>query len=141
VLDKSEIGQYSYTKLLREMEATMFDLDGAVSVMVDGDNELAMLPEEWLEKSIEDKEMSSLSDNLYVMPELTEQLEGKLNKPGIQMEDNKGPEPKASKHKWGPVLVEKRFSKGQYDGRTVIEKPQERKKKANLDGMGGNSKS
>jgi hypothetical protein len=39
--------------------------------------------------------------------------------------------------KWGPVLIEKRPSRAPRDGRTIIEKAQDRKKKANLEDLQG----
>jgi hypothetical protein len=45
------------------------------------------------------------------------------------------------KKKWGPILVERRTCRNPQDGRTVMEKAQERKKKVNLDGVAGNAKS
>jgi hypothetical protein len=41
--------------------------------------------------------------------------------------------PKAVKTKWGPTLVDKRPSRNKPDGRTVLEKAQERKKITNLE--------
>jgi hypothetical protein len=38
--------------------------------------------------------------------------------------------------KWGLVLIEKRPTRNQFDGRTMMEKAQERKRMANLDGGG-----
>jgi hypothetical protein len=40
---------------------------------------------------------------------------------------------KGEKEKWGPILVEPRPSRGVRDGRIVLEKAQDRKKKANLE--------
>jgi hypothetical protein len=48
---------------------------------------------------------------------------------------------KVVKGKWGLVLEEKRPSRFQQDSRAVLEKAQERKKKVNLEGMKGNTKS
>jgi hypothetical protein len=48
---------------------------------------------------------------------------------------------KESKKKRGPILVEKRPSRGQPDGRTMLEKAQDRKKRTNLEGPKGNSRS
>jgi hypothetical protein len=47
---------------------------------------------------------------------------------------------KGGNKKWGPVLVEPRPSRQAKDGRTVLEKAQDRKKLTNLDGRHGNSK-
>jgi hypothetical protein len=96
---------------------------------------------EWLEKTLEDSEMRDLPDNLYVLLELAEQLNGGTIRSDNQWEeDKKKPKARADKQKWGPILVEKRPCRGRQDGKTVVEKAQDRKRMANLDGVGGNSK-
>jgi hypothetical protein len=55
--------------------------------------------------------------------------------------ENSKHETLVNKKKCGPILVEKRPSRYQLDGKTIMEKAQERKKKTNLDGCKGNSKS
>jgi hypothetical protein len=51
MLGRSEIGQYSCTRLLREMEAAMSESEGEDTVMVEGDEELVRIPEEWIKGS------------------------------------------------------------------------------------------
>jgi hypothetical protein len=48
--------------------------------------------------------------------------------------------PKGGKQKWGPILVEQKPSRHQRDGRTVLERDRERKKRNNLEGGQGNAK-
>jgi hypothetical protein len=56
----------------------------------------------------------------------------------IQDNDEKGR--KVTKKKWGPVMIEPRPSRQHRNGRTILEKAQDRKKRANLDSCHGNSK-
>jgi hypothetical protein len=51
-LKGSELGQYSYTQLFREMEATLTDSDEENFGMTD-DDELVKLPDSFLEKAME----------------------------------------------------------------------------------------
>jgi hypothetical protein len=140
-LGRSEIGHYSCTKLLREMEVAMSDSGDEDSVMAREEDELTLLSRGWLEKTLEDSEMRDLPDNLYVMLELAEQLDGGTIMSDNQLEEDKKPKAREDKQKWGPILVEKRPCSGRQDGKTVMEKAQDRKRMANLDGVGGNSKS
>jgi hypothetical protein len=45
-----------------------------------------------------------------------------------------------TKKKWGPVLIEPRPCRKHRDGRTILVKAQDRKKRANLGSCHGNSK-
>jgi hypothetical protein len=55
---------------------------------------------------------------------------------GIDDEKQKG----RTKTKWGPVLVEPRHSRFSREGRTIMEKAQDRKKKVNLKSTKGTNK-
>jgi hypothetical protein len=81
----------------------------------------------------------SLPENLYEIPEMAEQkmkasrgvVEGKMIRERVGW----------TKNKWGLVLIEPRPSMFPRDGRTVLEKAQDRKKKINLEGHQGMEKS
>jgi hypothetical protein len=81
----------------------------------------------------------SLPKNLYEIPETAEQkmkasrgvVEGKMIRERVGW----------TKNKWGLVLIEPRPSMFPRDGRTVLEKAQDRKKKINLEGHQGMEKS
>jgi hypothetical protein len=99
---------------------------------------LVRLLAEWIKEESESMNVQGLPDDLYSLPELKFDL-ATVNK-GVDGVSLKGNTKKEGKTKWGSVLVEKRSSRNPRDGRTIMEKAQERKKLANLEGPKGNSK-
>jgi hypothetical protein len=80
LLHETEVGQYSCTKLLREMEAAESESEGGDIVMNNADEEeLVHLPEAWLENLADKKSGGGLPNNLRTLPELQEEgkFEGK----------------------------------------------------------------
>jgi hypothetical protein len=134
---ESEIGQYSCSNLLRKMEVVLSESDKEDVVMTARDEEVMFLPECVLEKFVEVRRDAGLPDNLYDLPDGPEQS-------GIMEVEQVGQvldktEKGGNKKKWGSVLVP-RPRRQDNDGRTILEKAQDRKKLTNLDGCHGNSK-
>jgi hypothetical protein len=127
------LGDYSCTKLLRELESIASDTEEE-GVGVDDDDEVMRIPEERVQGALPKERKGGLPDNLYVLPELDEEKDGSVD---TQMQEA---EVTKLEKKWGPVLVEKRFGRQQKDGRTMMEKSQERKRRVYLDGGKGNPK-
>jgi hypothetical protein len=69
-LQNIEVGQYSCTKLLREMEAALTESNEEDLKMAEGDDELIRLPESWLGKILQAEGTSVLQDNLYELPDV-----------------------------------------------------------------------
>jgi hypothetical protein len=137
-LETSKFGQYSCTQLLREMEASLSNAEDESMGVAGMEDELVMLSEALLEKAREYQSGATLPENLYVLHESTEvQMQDQVHVSSLEKLDQGC---NMNNKKWGSILVEKRTSKHQLDGKTVMEKAQERKKKADLDGYKGNSK-
>jgi hypothetical protein len=131
LLEASELGHYSCTKLLREMEAIESDGDDDMS---QDEHELCVLPTEWCHERIDDLGIDGLPENPFSDQEV-EMQDHEMVKTDCNNMSDKG-HPKAAKTKWGPTLVDKRPRKKKPDGRTVLEKAQERKKTTNLEVKG-----
>jgi hypothetical protein len=123
----SELGQYSCVKLLREMEAIESDADDEIQYMSLEDTEMVDLPKDLCSDLLENGENKNLPADLYVIPDRMD----------LDHEKQEG----ISKNKWGIVLVEPRPSRVPRDGRTIMEKAQDRKKKTNLENTKGIDKS
>jgi hypothetical protein len=122
------------------MEATLSDSDSEEDLeMAVADDELVRLPGSLLEKAMEFQNDPELPENLYDIPEPAEKPG--QEQPGEAEKLKVDQEAKGKGERWGPTLVEKRTSRHQLDGKTVMEKAQERKKKVNLEGSKGNTKS
>jgi hypothetical protein len=138
MMEPAKIGQYSCTKLLKDLEAPGVE-SGEDEVMDElGDDELVHLSENLCQRLIDARDNKDLSEDLYVIPEVIldseVEAEKKLEVGKMKMGAKK------KKEKWGPTLVEKRSSKGQHDGKTILDKAQERQKRTNLEGGAGISK-
>jgi hypothetical protein len=126
--------QYSCMKLLRDMEALDSDDDNA-EIFITQDEELVMLLEKLCSQIANSDWRRALLDDLYEIPDMMDSAQdGKPSKEGSdqglrKVQHNK----KQEKKKWSPVLVEKRPSRVQKDGRTILEKAQDRKKQINLE--------
>jgi hypothetical protein len=129
MLQETEVGQYSCAKLLREMEATESEFEeGDVMMGITVEEELVQLPEAWSVNRAEMESCDGLPDNLYVLPDVRSgKFDGREDMVGEGAQNRKD-----LKKQWGPVLVEKRSSRRPLDGRTTLEKAQERKKLHNL---------
>jgi hypothetical protein len=163
-LKASEFEQYSCTQLLREMEVAMTDSEEEDPRVAD-DDELVRLPDTLINRNIEIQSNQSLPGDLYDLPDNVDMMELDQQKSvGVGNSDHESlgskenvdvkelviqervemeqadQKAQGTKKKWGAVLVEKRPSRHQLDGRTISEKAREKKKKTNLDGCKGNSK-
>jgi hypothetical protein len=100
---------------------------------------LVTIPESWCERLADSMETEGLPVDLFSIPEvnMTAQVDGVVD----AKEDGLAEGQKKSKCKWGPTLVDKRPSRSQKDGRTILEKAQERKKITNLEKNKGKAKS
>jgi hypothetical protein len=134
----SAIGQYSCTNLLKELEAADSESVEENLMLVDGDDELVKNPNSWIEGIEMKSGLPVLPDDPFEIPNLPAkdelkqaQVRGKVE-PSLRADE--------TKKKWGLVLIEKRPSRVPRDGRTIMEKAQDRKKKANLDDIQGISK-
>jgi hypothetical protein len=116
-LEWSELGQYSCTKLLSEMEALQ-DKDEEECMMKMDDEELVSIPEGWTENL--GKTSMNLPDDIMSIPEMSEVLNDQSNT--LQAETTAVEDQKRCKAKWGPVLVEKIPSRTEKDGRSILEK-------------------
>jgi hypothetical protein len=126
----SEIGQYSCVDLLREIEALELDADDEIHGLSHVDVEMMELPEELCSTFSENLGNGDLPSDLYVQ-------EGNGNK---EAEVVAMGQEKKTKSKCGPVLVEARPTRVTRDERTMMEKAQKRKMKANLEGNKGTVK-
>jgi hypothetical protein len=138
-MENSELAQYSCSRLLTEMEATVSGSEEENHDMLQDENELVRLPEQWIQEALGVDQWLGLPENLYDIPEARagtdQQLGGKDGgRAGIEVGN-------VPKKKWGPVLVEKRPSRNPGDNRTMMEKARARKKSKNLDGAKGIVKS
>jgi hypothetical protein len=130
----SAIGQYSCTNLLKELEAVDIESEEDNVMLFDGDEELVKICDSWIE-SIEMKSgFPVLPYGPFEIPDLPPRDVGKHAPGRGEMEPNLRAD---GTKKWGPVLIEKRSSRAPRDGRTIIEKAQDRKKKANLEDLQG----
>jgi hypothetical protein len=130
-MKSSELAQYSCSRLLREMEAVELESDEERETMCMDDAGLVSFPTEWINKKVEPMEVQGFSDSLYSLPDPkvgTEPEHSDVD--GAKLKDNIR---KENNTRWGPVLVEKRPSRNPKDGRTMLEKAQERKKMVNLE--------
>jgi hypothetical protein len=129
MLQETEVGQYSCAKLLREKEAAESESEeGDVMMGITVEEELVQLPEAWSVNRAEMESCDGLPDNLYVLPDVRSgKFDGREDMVGEGAQNRKD-----LKKQWGPVLVEKRSSRRPLDGRTTLEKAQERKKLHNL---------
>jgi hypothetical protein len=137
-LDKSEIEDYSCIRLLREMEVLEHEEDEDMKLMDQDDEELVSIPKEWCEKLADDMRIDGLPEDVYTIPEMENTFPEE--KPDVEGTRDTCFLQKNTKGKWGPTLVEKRPSRFQRDGRTMMEKAQERKKIVNLEKAKGISK-
>jgi hypothetical protein len=116
-LEWSELGQYSCTKLLSEMEA-LEAKDEEECMMKMDDEELVSIPEGWTENL--GKTSMNLPDDIMSIPEMSEVLNDQSNT--LQAETTAVEDQKRCKAKWGLVLVEKIPSRTEKDGRSILEK-------------------
>jgi hypothetical protein len=126
-------------RLLREMEAIEFDTDDdEIQHIPLEDVEMLELPKELCPDLSENAENKSLPADLYVIQDkmVLDQNQAMDKMSDIICEGQEG----RPKNKWGPVLVEPRPTKVPRDGRTIMEKAQDRKKKANLESTKGINK-
>jgi hypothetical protein len=126
-LDNSELGQYSCTKLLKEMEALDSDGDDEIVGMAVDDAKMVHLLEVLCADLDRCKESTDLPTDIYTLPNMIS-LKQNVEDEIANREKRKG-----GKQKWGSVLVEPRPSRGNRDGRTILEKAQNRKKRSNLE--------
>jgi hypothetical protein len=122
--------------IMREMDAAYSDLDDDEVNMVNGsDDEMVRMPDELLERLTGQEKVLGLPDNLYMILENTQDIsqgvEGKVKLVG-------GKNQKEGRGIWGPTLLEKRPCRQPRDGRTMLEKAQDRKR-TNLEEMKGKS--
>jgi hypothetical protein len=98
------VGDYSCTKLLREMKFVASDTEEESTGVADED-EVMLIPESWVQGALPMEDKGELPDNLYVLPKLVEEKNGIED---IQMQEAENTKPRK---KWGPMLVEKRPSR------------------------------
>jgi hypothetical protein len=136
MLKSNELSHYSCTRLLRKMEAAGSGSDEEMEAEMVGvdDGELVSIPGSWLDSGNKHEEDNGLLENLYILPELksSESVVVNCNGEGDDLGLENG-----NKSKWGPVPVEKRPCRRPKDGRTIMEKAQERKKVYNLEVLKG----
>jgi hypothetical protein len=106
--------------------------------MDERDDELVFLPKCLLDKFVEARDYYGHFENLYDRPMSPEP--SKSTCPNQDVLEGVRKEKGCNKKKWGPVLVEPRPCRQPRDGRTVLEKSQDRNKHTNLEGGHGNSK-
>jgi hypothetical protein len=133
------LDQYSYRKLLKEMEALESDEEDKDMSWAQED-ELVRLPEKLCEEIVESSWARKLLDNLYELPEMMKVCQEEDAQGKKEAEEDVGKKKlqrKQAKQAWGLVLAEQRPSRGQRDGRTILEKAQDRKRQTNLEGIKG----
>jgi hypothetical protein len=116
-----------------EMEVGESESDDGDRFLME-DTELVRIPEHWLQDVDMAKASVCLPDNLYVLSQEKGQDGADQLKNVPVTKENDGVTKREKK--WGLVLIEKRPTRNQFDGRTMMEKAQERKRMANLDGGG-----
>jgi hypothetical protein len=134
-LMSSEVGQYSCVKLLREMEALESDADEEISILTVEDVEMMNIPESLCSELVETRNAPTLPDDIYTLPKMmniTQELPQRAE-PAKPNREKK----RREKEKWGPILVEPRPSRSMKDGRIVLERAQDMKKKTNLEEPNG----
>jgi hypothetical protein len=131
LLEASELGHYSCTKFLREIEAIESNGEDAMS---QDESEPSVLPAEWCQERIEDLGLDGLPENPFSDQELKMLNQDLVNEECSNMIEKVQQKP--VKPKWGPTLVDKRPRRNKLDGRTVLEKAQEGKKITNLEVKG-----
>jgi hypothetical protein len=110
MLESAEIGQYSCTKLLRDMEAVGSEFGDDDSMVEPSDDELVHLPESLCQSLMDAKESRELPDDLYTIPDIMTVAEVEDEKKNEVDKTRRGT--RQRKEKWGPTLVEKRSSRG-----------------------------
>jgi hypothetical protein len=144
-LEFSKIGGYSCSKLLREMEAMEVEKEDDELSVDKLDDELTTLPESWCQSPGKEEMCLDLPHNLYQIPEIVEPTQEKVmvdqgvscGKQGVALDKCQ----QGGKNKWGPTLVSKRPSRGQNDGKSMLDKAQESKKIHNLEAARGKKQS
>jgi hypothetical protein len=124
-----ELGQYSCIKLLHEMEVIDSDLDDE-NTTIQEDVEMVTLSGNLCMELSDQRKVANLPDDVYTVPDMMDVCQGQNNEKEKQVIEKLQ---KGEKEKWGSVLVDKRPTRFQRDGRTVLEKAQDRKKKTNLE--------
>jgi hypothetical protein len=103
----------------------------------DNVEKMVRIPGNLLDKLAGQEKALGLPENLYMLPELGDQ---NGDKDAVEVLDHSEKDPNPGKRKWGPILIEKRPCRKPQDGRTIMEKAQDRKRRTNLDGVKGDSK-
>jgi hypothetical protein len=133
-LEFSEIGSYSCSKFLRDMKAMEAEEDE--DDLSEEDDELTTLPESWCQSLVKDEMCLDLPQNLYQISEMVVPSQEKVivdqEVSAVEQGVTLGKYQQGGKTKWGPTLVNKRPSRGQKDGKSMLAKAQERKKISNL---------
>jgi hypothetical protein len=132
-LGSSEIGQYSCAKLLREMEVVDSEADEEKAVMDLEDVEMVCLPDNICVEISKQKWVKELPKDIYTLPDMNQVSANQLMGEESSKTVHDGFQTKSKKGNWGPVLAEKRPTRVQRNGRTVLEKAHDRKKKTNLE--------
>jgi hypothetical protein len=122
-MEGSGIGEYSCLRLLKEMEALEQEEEDELESMDQDENELVTMHVGWCEKIAECMRIDGLPENLYTIP-VVEDPPQEVQMVEVRAEER---QQKMDAGKWGPTLVEKRPTRGQRDGKTILEKAQERK--------------
>jgi hypothetical protein len=108
----SELGHYSCTKLLKEMEVLESDVEEEEQDMMQADDELVRISVEWLQRSLEEHRSDGLPEDLDGLPEYREG-KGVCNIENRKMAKAEVGTGKNKKKERGPVLVEKRSIRAQ----------------------------
>jgi hypothetical protein len=135
MVEKSQIGQYSCMKLLREMEMAESESDEEPKNVESDDLELARIPEKWCQMLGSSEMAQLLPEDLYSIPEA--EIKARQEADQNEVAATKIIKPGNQARKWGHVLVEKRQSRMTHDGRSILEIAQGRKKKTNLEVSSG----
>jgi hypothetical protein len=134
----TEIGQYSCMKLLKEMEAIESDADDEIQHVSLEDMEMMELPKDMRSIFSKVSENKNLSANLYVIPD--RMALDQVQEMGESTEVVGKGQGRKPRDKWGPMLVEPRPTRVPRDGRTMLEKAQDRKNRVNLENSKGINK-
>jgi hypothetical protein len=135
-----EMGQYSCTKLLREIEAVDSEAEHETSDTVVEDVEMVCLADEVCAEISSGKWLKDIPEDIYTLPNMEQcPVDQVVVEKEVMKHEPADGKKKVKKENWGPVLVEKRPTRVRKDERTVLEKAQDRKKKANLEVTQGNT--
>jgi hypothetical protein len=102
-IENSGIGEYSCTRLLKEMEA--LEQEDEAQSMDRDDEELVTIPKSWCEKLVDSMVTDGLPVDLFSIPEMKSAHSDVMNN---AKKDDLVETHKQSRCRWGPTLVEKR---------------------------------